>query len=481
MRLPGVRLPGVMRLLGVRRLLSVQQLPGVRRRSVRLRLTAIYVGLFLLSAAGLLTITDVLVVNHAAKPVMFSRQQGSPAKIGAGGGPVAGPNISGSTVPGGIVSGGSGAGGSGAGGQACVATGNGAAPGTQQLSLGQLNQCATYFKAQIAAQRVGYINTTLIGSGIALAAMTVLAVGLGWVMSGRVLRPLRTITSATRNISASNLHQRLALPGPHDELKELADTVDGLLARLEASFDAQRQFVANASHELRTPLARQRTLVEVALAEPEPTVAGLRTACTRLLVAGEQQERLIEALLTLARSQRGLDRWERIDLVAIAAEVLHGREAEAAEQNLEVSCTVADGAMAPAGPTAVLLGDARLAERLVANLVDNAVRHNVPGGWISIRVGTEQGQAVFTVANSGPVVPPGEVSRLFAPFQRLGAARGVNTGQRDGQGLGLSIVSAIAAAHGADLKGRARPDGGLHIELRFPPLPAGAIYAHATH
>jgi signal transduction histidine kinase len=431
---------------------------------VRLRLTAIYVGLFVLSGAGLLTITDVLVVNHAAKPMLISHQQGgSPVKIGVGG-PVSGNNVSGTT---------------GADGQACLATRSAAAPGPEQLKPDQLSQCATYFQAQIAAQRVGYVNTTLIGSGIALAAMTLVAVGLGWLMSGRVLRPLRTITWAARNISASNLHLRLALPGPHDELKELADTVDGLLARLEASFDAQRQFVANASHELRTPLARQRTLVEVALADPEPTVAGLSAACQRVLVAGQQQERLIEALLTLARSQRGLDRSERIDLAAITGEVLRGREAEAAAANVTVSCTVADGAVGPAGTTAVLLGDARLAERLVANLVDNAVRHNVPGGWISLRVGTEHGQAVLTAANSGPLVPPGEVARLFAPFQRFGGGRGATIGQRDGQGLGLSIVSAIAAAHGADLHARARPDGGLHVELRFPPLPAERIYAGA--
>ncbi|HUB42609.1 MAG TPA: HAMP domain-containing sensor histidine kinase [Streptosporangiaceae bacterium] len=439
--------------------------PAGKRHSVRLRLTAIYVGLFVLSAAGLLTITDLLVVNHEAKPVMLGRQKavgGSPGPIAIGG-PVSGGPVSGSNI---------------AGGPACLATGSGTALNPQKVGPQQLSECATYFQAQIAAQRVGYINTTLIGSGIALAAMTAVAVGLGWVMSGRVLRPLRTITWAARNISASNLHRRLALPGPRDELKELADTVDGLLARLEASFDAQRQFVANASHELRTPLARQRTLVEVALAEPEPTVTGLRSACERVLAAGDQQERLIEALLTLARSQRGLDRWERIDLVTIAAEVLRGREGEAAAANVQVNCTIGGGAMAPAGPTAVLLGDVRLTERLVANLVDNAVRHNVPGGWICLRVGTEQGQAVLTAANSGPIVPPGEVARLFAPFQRLGGGRGATARRRDGQGLGLSIVSAIAAAHGADLKARARLDGGLHIELRFPPLPALPDHDH---
>jgi signal transduction histidine kinase len=429
------------------------------RRTVRLRLAALYAALFLVSGAGLLTITDVLVVNHVAKPVVIRRQGGgTPAQIGVG-----------LPVPGST----------GAGGPACLATGSATAPNTETFGPQQLNECATYFEAQIAAQRVGYINTTLIGSGIALAAMTVVAVGLGWVISGRVLRPLRTITWAARNVSASNLHERLALAGPDDELKELGDTFDGLLGRLEAAFDAQRQFVANASHELRTPLARQRTLVEVALAEPEPTVAALRGVCERVLVAGEQQERLIEALLTLARSQRGLDQWEPVDLAAVTADVLQARQAEAASQKLQVSCTVSDGAMAPAGPTAVLLGDGRLAERLVANLVDNAIRHNLPGGWISLRVGAEQGRAVLTVANSGPVVPPGEVARLFAPFQRLGAARGVTSRQRDGQGLGLSIVSAIAAAHGADLQARARPDGGLHIELRFPPLPAWALPAWA--
>jgi signal transduction histidine kinase len=417
----------------------------VRRHSVRLRLTAVYVSLFILSGAALLAITDVLVVNHAKAPVLIHDQAaGSAVPVG----------------PGGLV----------AGSQSCATTGNPLLPGPQQL-----NACATYFRAQIAAQRTGYINATVIGSAIALAVMTVVAVGLGWLMSGRVLRPLRTITSAARNISASNLHQRLALPGPDDELKELGDTVDGLLARLETSFEAQRQFVANASHELRTPLARQRTLVEVALAEPDPTVTGLRATCERVLATSAQQERLIEALLTLARSQRGLDRWEQVDLVAVTAEVLRGRETEAATEHLQVSCSVADGAMAAAGPTAVLLGDARLAERLVANLVDNAIRHNVPGGWLSLRVGTERGQAVLTAANSGPVVPPGEVSRLFAPFQRLGSTRGAApNARRDGHGLGLSIVSAIATAHGADLRARARPDGGLHVELRFPPLPAGA-------
>ena len=285
------------------------------RRTVRLRLTAVYVALFLASGAGLLTITYLLVDNHSQLPTMISIG-GQTARPGAsnlpsaiapaGSGP---PNVSGLPAGSGVASGSAAA-------QVCVSTGSAAAL-TQRLG-----QCVAYFRSQETAQRADYLKTLLIGSCIALAAMTVVAVGLGWLMAGRVLRPLRTITWAARSISASNLHKRLALAGPEDELKELGDTVDGLLARLEGSFDAQRQFVANASHELRTPLARQRTMVEVALADPAPTVAGLRGVCDRVLAAGEQQERLIEALLTLARSQRGLDRWEPVDIMAVTADAL---------------------------------------------------------------------------------------------------------------------------------------------------------------
>jgi len=436
------------------------------RRTVRLRLTALYAALFLVSGAALLAITYELVAHELPSKTHMSVSGGSGiVRMQA---PVAGPA--------GAAGGGPGTGRAGPRACAVIADGTSVAP----PSPVQIDQCVGYLSSSVSAQHDHDLDNLLIGSCVALGTMTVAALGLGWLMAGRVLRPLRTITWAARNISASNLHERLALAGPDDELKELGDTFDGLLGRLESAFEAQRQFVANASHELRTPLARQRTLVEVALAEPEPTTATLRAVCERVLAAGEQQERLIEALLTLARSQRGLDRWEQVDLVAITREVLRGRQIEAADRALQVSCTVADGAVLPAGPAAALLGDARLAERLVANLVDNAVRHNVPGGWISLRVGTEQGQAVLTTANSGPVVPPGEVSRLFAPFQRLGAGRGADAARRDGHGLGLSIVSAIAAAHGADLQARARPDGGLHIELRFPPLPAGAECADAS-
>src|SRR5947207_2460384 len=195
--------------------------------------------------------------------------------------------------------------------------------------------------------------------------MAILSIWLGWVIAGRALRPLRTITNAAREISASNLHRRLALEGPDDELKQLGTTFDGLLARLETSFDAQRQFVANASHELRTPLTLERTLLEVALADPNATVGSLRAVCDKVLAVGDQQERLIEALLTLSRSQRGLDRREPVDLAAVVARCVQAIDHDGLE-------------LAVALQSAEAKGDERLVERLAANLMETAVRHNVP-------------------------------------------------------------------------------------------------------
>jgi signal transduction histidine kinase len=286
--------------------------------------------------------------------------------------------------------------------------------------------------------------------------MTGVSVGLGWLVAGRMLRKLRTITTAARSISAGNLHARPSLPGPDDELRELGDTFDRLLARLESAFDAERQFVANASHELRTPLARQRTLLEVALADPQPSLARLRNVCARALSADEQQERLIEALLTLARSQRGLNRCERVDLAGVTGEVMVARERAADERGLAVSATL---------ESAPMLGDARLAERLVANLIDNAMRHNVAHGTVQVSTGTDAGCAVLSVTNSGPLVQPEDVARLLRPYQRLGTDR---LGTPDGLGLGLSIVVAIAEAHGSRLDVEARPEGGLTVRAAFP-------------
>jgi signal transduction histidine kinase len=301
------------------------------------------------------------------------------------------------------------------------------------------------------------LNQLLTQSGIALGIMTVVSVALGWLVAGRVLRPLRAMTATTRRISERNLHERLALTGPRDELKDLADTVDGLLARLEAAFGAQQRFVANAAHELRTPLTLWRALLEETLTDPTVTIDSFRATSRRLLALGEEQERLLESLLTLASSERGIDRRERFDLAALAAAVLRDQPAEAASLGLRI-----DSELEPA-PAA---GDAALAERLVRNLIDNAVGHNVPAGWVWVRTGTDAGGAFLSVLNDGAVIPAAEVERLFEPFRRLGAER---TAPSDGHhGLGLSIVRAIATAHHATLLAEARPEGGLAVEVRFP-------------
>jgi len=298
----------------------------------------------------------------------------------------------------------------------------------------------------------------LIVFAIALAVMAAASAGLGWLMAGRVLRPLRTITTTARHISASNLSQRLALDGPDDELKELGDTFDQLLGRLQASFAAQRQFIANASHELRTPLARQRVLSQVALADPDATIASLRTAHERVLASGAQQERLIEALLTLALSQRGLERQEPFDLAAVTEEVLLARQPQARSLSL-----IVDARLGPARAT----GSPGLAERLVANLADNAIRHNLPGGWITVATGSSEDHAILTITSSGPVIPEDHISQLFEPFQQGVPGRARPTADH-GLGLGLSIVKAIAATHDARLTARPQPGGGLSIEVRFP-------------
>jgi signal transduction histidine kinase len=305
-------------------------------------------------------------------------------------------------------------------------------------------------------QRDVDLRVLAVVSVIALAIMAAVSMGLGWLIAGRVLRPLRTITTAARDISATDLHRRLALDGPDDEFKELGDTFDGLLARLDASFHSQRQFVANASHELRTPLARLRTLVQVTLADPNASRESLRAAHERVLASEQQLERLIEALLSLAGSERALDRREPVDLTAVTHEVLTGRRPEIERRDLQLNTRL--------GPAAVD-GDPQLIERLVANLVDNAIVHNVAGGRIDVATATEAGQAVLSVANDGPVIGPEELDRLQQPFQRLGAAR---TSHGDGHGLGLSIVHAIATAHGATLAVHLGPSGGLDAEVRFP-------------
>ena len=260
------------------------------------------------------------------------------------------------------------------------------------------------------AQHALDLHTLLAQSGIALAVMAALAFALGWLVAGRVLRPVRTITATARAISATSLHERLAVTGPDDEFTELAGTLNDLLARLEASFTAQQRFVANASHELRTPLTLDRTLLQLALRKPATTTEQWRTTGQELLESGIHQERILEALLTLATSEGGISHREPADLSEAAATSLHTTGPEAARRGVRVE---------PSLHPAPVLGDPSLIERLVVNLLDNAVRHNTTGGTIQLSTGQQDGRAVISVANTGPVIPPAEIARLFRPFERL--------------------------------------------------------------
>jgi DNA-binding response OmpR family regulator len=240
------------------------------------------------------------------------------------------------------------------------------------------------------------------------------------------------------------------------KLGELGETLDGLFGRLEASFQAQRHFVANASHELRTPLTAERTVLQVALADPDATAQTLRSACETALKWGDQQERLIESLLTLASSERGVEQWEPFDLADIGRNVILDRHQEAERRGIHVDAAFS---------TAPATGDPALAESLMASLVSNAIRHNLDGGWVEVATGRTDGRAIVTVSNTGPLIPPDEVDRLFQPFQRLGSQR---ARPASGHGLGLTIVRAIVSVHGATLTPRARPEGGLDITVSFP-------------
>jgi signal transduction histidine kinase len=334
---------------------------------------------------------------------------------------------------------------------------------------GQQPNCSAEVEVPARDVHAFEVHTLLVQSAIALAVMAVLAFGLGWLVAGRVLRPLRAITATAQRISATSLHERLALAGPDDEFKELADTLDVLFARLEASFTAQRNFVASAAHELRTPLTLDKTLLQVTLRNPRSTAEQWRATGAELLESGLQQERILEALLTLATSEAGHGRREPSDLAKVTTACLASIGAEAGRRNLHVQTSL--------GP-APLLADPDQISRLVANLVDNAVRHNDPRGAIEVSTTQRDGQAALSVANSGPVIPPSEISRLLQPFQQLATT---HTSNGDGHGLGLAIVQAIATAHGATLTVRARPGGGLHVEVSFPAGGAATIQGEPLH
>ena len=279
-------------------------------------------------------------------------------------------------------------------------------------------------QAQATERHDQAIRELLIGSGLTLAGMTVISLALGWLVAGRVLQPVRRINAAARRIGASNLHERLRLDGPDDEFRELAGTLDDLLERLQGSFESQRRFVANASHELRTPLTLDRALLERALRKPDPSQDFWRATCERLLSSSQQQDRMIEALLTLARSEGGLDRRERCELGGIVDSVLLSPALDTYRTALNIHTTL---------HPAPVEGDARLLERLIRNLIDNAVRHNITGGHVEIATERRGGHAVLIVTNTGPAVSPDDVGRLLEPFQRAGIDR---TSHGDGSAWG---------------------------------------------
>ena len=309
-------------------------------------------------------------------------------------------------------------------------------------------------------------------AGLVFAVVAVVGVAAAYVLAGRALQPVSRVTATARRLSEETLDERIALDGPDDELKELADTFDAMLARLDAAFDSQRRFVANASHELRTPLAVIRTEVDVTLGDPAASTAELRTMGEVVRDASVRADRLVDALLLLARSEgqtrSGLQHREPVDLAGLVPAAVAAVAAEASARGLAMTAHTA--------PTRVE-GDPQLLERLVGNLVENAVRHNVQGGWVTVSTGTGTGTgtgfgtgtgtgpgAWLTVANTGPVLPPDEVDELFQPFRRGGTAR---TGSR-GAGLGLSIVRGVASAHGGAVDATPREGGGLEVTVRLP-------------
>ncbi|MER6578671.1 HAMP domain-containing sensor histidine kinase [Nonomuraea sp. NPDC001023] len=392
-------------------------------RTVRMRFTVLYGAMFLLSAVGLLAITNL---------------------VGLGG-----TRVSQSAPP-------------------------GTPPGEPATLAAAVDRIA-WLQAQLSDTHTAQSRQLLIGSALALAVMGVVSLVLGRLIAGRVLRPLRMITMATRRISADNLHERLAAQGPADEVKDLADTIDELLERLENSFAAQRRFVANASHELRTPLATMRASLDVALAKPEPIPAQTATLADRLRTELDRIDRLLEGFLMLARTEHGAvtDR-TTLSLHHLAGAALDARTADITAANLTVHLPAAPGTPGAAQDNAWTQGNRTLLTRMIDNVVDNAITHNHQGGWIRLATTTDGTTARLVVETGGRVLDQEQVDRLAQPFQRLGAER---THSGNGTGLGLSIVAAIAAAHGGALDLRARPEGGLRVAVS---LPAVAVTAEVA-
>ncbi|MQA82141.1 MAG: HAMP domain-containing protein [Streptosporangiales bacterium] len=330
----------------------------------------------------------------------------------------------------------------------------------------QLAEFHRALRAQFEQERDDTLRTMLTWSLVSLGVVGVAAGGCGWLLAGRALHPLQRITATARRVADHSLHERIALQGPADEIRDLADTFDAMLERLDRSFDGQRRFVANASHELRTPLTINRTLIEVTLDDPDVPEA-TRKLGTALLEVNDRHERLIDGLLTLASSDQDLTEREPVDLADAARQAITVSSGTARTAGVEIRSTLTP---------ATFTGDPVLLERLVQNLLDNAIRYNTTNGWTSITTGTTDGYAYVTVENTGPIIGIDEIDELFEPFRRLGTGDRLTddrlTDDTDpigrGAGLGLSIVRAVTHAHNGHIHTAPRPGGGLTIQVRIP-------------
>lgn len=310
--------------------------------------------------------------------------------------------------------------------------------------------------ACVNQQRQQALDSLLNRSLLALVGLSIIAFAFGYAMAGRVLSPLGRITRTARRVAGTDLSRRIELDGPDDELKELADTFDEMLDRLERAFTAQQRFVGNASHELRTPLAINRTLLEVHLSDPEAPTE-LQQLGKTLLATNERSEQLVEGLLLLARSENQIVERKPVDLAEVADRAIDQARAEATQKAVQIR-----GERAPA----VVQGNGVLLERIALNLVQNAVRYNVAeGGWVEVTTELQPGQALLVVSNTGPVVPAYEIDNLFEPFRRLRTER---TGSDKGVGLGLSIARSVARAHGGRIIAEPREGGGLVMRVTLP-------------
>jgi signal transduction histidine kinase len=396
------------------------------RRTVRLRLTLLYGSLFVVSGAALLGITYLLMLHASGEVVQVTSTQLAPP-------------------PG--------------------RTGPAVAP-----TLEPVQAQGKRLLAQADHQRTEQLHQLLVQSGIALAMMAVVSVGLGWLVAGRVLRPLRTMAVTTRRISERNLDQRLGLEGPEDELKDLGDTIDGLLSRLEAAFQAQRRFVANASHELRTPLSMMRTSLDVATGKPGPLPPQLTALEGKLREGLDRADRLLGDFLVLARAQQSaLPDQASVSLSRVAATAVDRRGEAIRERGISLRQQL---------EAVEVTGSASLLAHMVDNLVDNAIRHNEPSGWILVETRTDDHLARLVVENGGPVLDQRVVEGLTEPFRRLGAARTVSEG---GVGLGLSIVAAIVAAHHGRLELHARRQGGMRVVVELPRTSTSGRFPAPNH